>query len=138
MRRFLAPEIKAGLLTVADGGFGTLVRIHNQGVFASGSPSVEPRFVSLIDRVGEALALEKVKVRVVGHSDNQPISTPRFPSNLELSQARAQAVAELLGQRFNPALIQSEGRGASEPIETNETDKGREANRRTDIQVLWR
>jgi type VI secretion system protein ImpK len=137
MRRFLAPEIKAQLLTVADAGFGTLVRIHNQGVFASASPDVDPRFVPLVDRVGQALAAETVKVQVIGHTDNQPISTPQFPSNLELSRARAQAVAALIGQRFKRD-IQSEGRGDSEPIDTNETEKGREANRRTEIHVIWR
>jgi type VI secretion system protein ImpK len=138
MRRFLAPEIKADLLSVADATFGTMVRIHNRGVFASASADVDPRFVPLIDRVGQALAAEKVKVQVIGYTDNQPISTPQFPSNLELSRARAQAVAALIGQRFNRTLIQSEGRGDSDPIDTNGTDKGREANRRTEIHVIWR
>jgi type VI secretion system protein ImpK len=136
--RFLAPEVKAGLVAVSDIDVGTLVRIRNQGVFASGSAGVDLRFAPLIDKIGLATAREKAQVRVIGYSDNQPISTPRFPSNVELSQARAQAVADALGQRLNPSLIRAEGRGAAEPIDTNDTDKGREANRRTDIQVIWR
>jgi type VI secretion system protein ImpK len=136
--RFLAPEIKAGLVVVSDIDVGTLVRIRNQGVFASGSAGVDPRFAPLIDKIGVATAREKAQLRVIGYSDNQPISTPRFPSNVELSQARAQTVADALGQRLDPSLIRAEGRGAAEPIDTNDTDKGREANRRTDIQVIWR
>jgi type VI secretion system protein ImpK len=140
MRRFLAPEIKEQLVSVGDASFGTMVRIHNQGVFASASSDVDARFVPLIDRVARALAAEKVKVKVqvIGYTDNQPISTPRFPSNRELSQSRAEAVTSLIGQHFNPALIQSEGRGEGDPIDSNETDKGREANRRTEIHVIWR
>ena len=67
-----------------------------------------------------------------------PIATTRFPSNVELSQARAQAVADVLGQHLSPTLIHAEGRGAADPIESNDTEKGREANRRTDILVIWR
>ncbi len=136
--RFLAPEIKAGLVAVSDIDVGTLVRIRNQGVFASGSAGVDPRFAPLIDKIGLATAREKAQLKVIGHSDNQAISTPRFPSNIELSQARAQAVADALGQRLDRSLIHAEGRGAAEPIDTNDTEKGREANRRTDIQVIWR
>jgi type VI secretion system protein ImpK len=136
--RFLAAEIKAGLVAVSDIDVGTLVRIRNQGVFASGSPSVDPRFTTLIDKIGQATAREKAQLKIIGYSDNVPISTPRFPSNLELSQARAQAVADALGQRLSPSLIHAEGRGEADPIDSNDTDKGREANRRTDIQVIWR
>jgi type VI secretion system protein ImpK len=136
--RFLAPEIKAGLVAVSDIDVGTLVRIRNQGVFASGSAGVDPRFTSLIDKIALAVAREKDQLRIIGYSDNQPINTPRFPSNVELSQARAQAVADAIGQRLDPSLIHPEGRGAADPVDTNDTDKGREANRRTDIQVIWR
>jgi type VI secretion system protein ImpK len=135
--RFLALEIEAGLVAVSDIDIGTLVRIRNQGVFASGSAGVDPRFTALIDKIALAVAREKDQLRIIGYSDNQPISTPRFPSNVELSQARAQAVADAIGQRLDPSLIHAEGRGAADPIDTNDTDKGREANRRTEIQVIW-
>jgi type VI secretion system protein ImpK len=135
---FLAPEIKAGLVAVSDIDVGTLVRIRNQGVFASASADVDPRLAPLIDKIGLATAREKAQLKVIGYSDNQAISTPRFPSNIELSQARAQAVADALARRLDRSLIQVEGRGAADPIDANDTEKGREANRRTDIQVIWR
>jgi len=136
--RFLAPEIKAGEVAVSDIDVGTLVRIRNKGVFASASADVDPRFAPLVDKIGVAAAREKAQLKVIGFSDNQTISTSRFPSNIELSQARAEAVADALGQRLDRSLIHAEGRGAAEPIDTNDTEKGREANRRTDIQVIWR
>jgi type VI secretion system protein ImpK len=134
---FLNAEIKAGLVTVSDDPLGTLVRIRNQGMFGSGSPDVDDRFEPLLDKIAQAVAREKASLLVVGHSDNQPISTPRYASNLELSQARAQAVATLLGKRVDPALIRSEGRGAAQPIASNDNEQGRDANRRIDIEVIW-
>jgi type VI secretion system protein ImpK len=140
LQRFLAPEIKAGLVAVSEIEGGALVRMRNQGVFASASPDVDPRYTSLVDKIGQAIAREtpNVEALVIGYTDNQPIATPRFPSNVELSKARAQSVADLLAQRFDPVLVRAEGRGAEDPVDSNETEKGRDANRRTDIQVLKR
>ena len=136
--RFLASDIKAGGVAVSDVDVGTLVRIRNQGVFSSGSADIDPRFAPLIDRIAEAVGREKTKLLVTGHTDNQPISTSQFPSNMELSKARAQAVADVLGRHADPALISVEGHAADQPIESNDTEKGREANRRTEIRVIWR
>ncbi|MBV8473629.1 MAG: type VI secretion system protein TssL, long form [Hyphomicrobiales bacterium] len=136
--RFLAADIKAGAVAVSDIDAGTLVRIRDQGVFGSGSADIDPRFAPLVDRIAEAVGREKTRLLVVGHTDNQPISTPRFPSNVELSKARAQAVADALGRRADPALIRVEGHAADQPVASNDTESGREANRRTEIQVIWR
>ena len=140
LQRFLAPEIKAGLVTVSEIDAGALVRMRNKGVFASASADIDPRFAPLIDKIGQAIAHEtpKVQALVIGYTDNQPIATTRFPSNVELSKARAQSVADLLAARFDQGLIRVEGRGADGPTDANDTEKGREANRRTDIQVLRR
>ena len=136
--RFLASDIKAGAVAVSDSDVGTLVRIRDQGVFSSAIADIDPRFAPLIDRIAVAVGREKKRLLVTGHTDNQPISTSQFPSNVELSKARAQAVADVLGRHADPALITVEGRAADQPIESNDTEKGREANRRTEIQVIWR
>jgi type VI secretion system protein ImpK len=136
--RFLAPDVKSGLVAVSDIDVGTLVRIRNQGVFGSGSADIDPHFQPLIDRIGQAVGREKAKLLVIGYADNQPIGTARFRSSVELSRARAQAVAAALAQRADPASIKAEGRAADQPLESNDAEKGREANRRTDIQVMWR
>jgi type VI secretion system protein ImpK len=137
LQGFLAAEIRAGLVMVADDPLGTLVCIRNQGMFGSGSAEVDSRYAGLIDRIGQAAARENVGLLVVGHTDNQPISTPQFPSNVELSLARAQSVAALLGKRVDPSRIRAEGRGATQPVAANDTEIGRDANRRIDIDVIW-
>jgi flagellar motor protein MotB len=73
-------------------------------------------------------------IMVLGHSDNQPIRSVRFPSNWHLSQARAEAALVPLGAGVgDPARLKAEGRGDAEPIADNSTAEGREQNRRIEL-----
>lgn len=111
-----------------------IVRILNRGMFASGSATVEMKFVPVLDSVGHALATEGGKVEVVGYTDDEPIHTVRFPSNFELSVARARAARGILaGALSDPGRIVAEGRGEADPIADNKTTEGREQNRRIEI-----
>jgi type VI secretion system protein ImpK len=133
-RRFLAPEIAEGLLTVEGDAQRVLVRINGRGMFASGRASLQPRFVTLLGRVGEALRAERGRVTVLGHSDNVPIRTVRFPSNFELSAARADAARVVLaGTTGQPERFSSVGRADTEPLAGNDTPEGRERNRRIEV-----
>jgi type VI secretion system protein ImpK len=96
LRSFLKPEIDRGLLTVFGDGRSVTVRIKGRGMFASGSATVDPQFVPMLQRIGEGLRTESGRVMVIGHSDNQPIRTVRFPSNFHLSQARAEAASAII------------------------------------------
>jgi type VI secretion system protein ImpK len=136
LQTFLDDEIRTGLVTVSQVRQGTLVRIRNRGLFATGSASVQDRFVPLIDKIGAEIAQEGARVLVVGHTDNVPINTFAFRSNWQLSQERARQVARILASHVSPALIQAEGRGETEPADTNDTPEGREANRRTELIVI--
>jgi type VI secretion system protein ImpK len=136
LQTFLDDEIRTGLVTVSQVRQGTLVRIRNRGLFATGSASVQDRFVPLIDKIGAEIGQEGARVLVVGHTDNVPINTFAFRSNWQLSQERARQVARILGRHVSPALIQAEGRGETEPADTNDTPEGREANRRTELIVI--
>ena len=87
---FLAAEQREGLVEVFDRGRDIVVLLRGEGLFESGSADVRPGFLPhRCARIGEALEDRAGTVRVVGHSDNVPIRTARFPSNWELSQARA-------------------------------------------------
>jgi type VI secretion system protein ImpK len=134
LRRFLAPEIARRIVTVESDAQRLMVRISNPGMFASGSATLNPEFEPLMRRIGEALKEEPGAVQVLGHSDNQPIRTVRFRSNAALSQARAEAALTVI-QRANgdPSRFMAEGRADSEPIASNATAEGREANRRIEI-----
>ena len=91
---------------------------------------------ALFVRIGDALAQVKGKVEVVGHTDNAPIRTLRFPSNWELSKARAESVTTLLAGRVPRPRIEANGRGETEPVASNDTADGRARNRRVEI-VLY-
>ena len=137
LRAFLAPEIQQGLVAVDGSDAAPLVRIRNRGMFPSGSATLNSSFQPLMARIGEALRDERGPVLVIGHSDNVPIRTVAFPSNFALSAARAEAArVALLRGLGDPSRVTSEGRADSEPVASNATPDGREANRR--IEVLLR
>lgn len=137
LREFLKPEIDQGLLTVFGDARSVTVRLKNRGMFGSGSATVESRFVPILRRVGEGLRTEPGRVQVIGHSDNQPIRTVRFPSNFHLSAARAEAAAAIIAAaNGEPSRFTTEGRADAEPIADNRTADGREENRRIEVVLL--
>jgi type VI secretion system protein ImpK len=130
----LKPEVDQGLVTVFCAPPNPLIRIRNRGMFASGSATVDPRFVPLLDRIGAALKDEPGSVEVVGYTDNQPIHTVQFPANFQLSAARAQAARALIARALgDPSRITAEGRGEADPLTKNSTPEEREENRRIEI-----
>jgi len=141
LRQFLAPEIAQGLVAVSGDVQRTLVRIKGTGMYASGSATLNREFEPLLARIGEAVKEEDAgRTDILGHSDNQPIRTVRFPSNFHLSQARAEAAMEVIQRAAGlPAeRFHAEGRGETEPVADNRTAEGREANRRIEVLVLNR
>ena len=131
---FLKPEIDQGLVSVLGTHAVPIVRIRNEGLFASGSAVVQPGFVHLLERIGEALKTEKGPVQVIGYTDNQPIHTVQFPSNFELSTARAKAARAIIVRALgDPARVTAEGRADADPIASNATPQGRAENRRIEV-----
>ena len=137
LRTFLAPEIKQGLVQVLEDPQTITVRIANRNMFASGEASLNSTYLPLLDRIGAALQEEPGRVLVVGHTDNQPIRTPRFPSNWQLSTARADTVARVITAKLSDASrLKAEGRADTDPLSPNTTPEGRQQNRRTDIVII--
>jgi type VI secretion system protein ImpK len=131
---FLQPEIAAGKVSVLGTVFQPIIRINNTGLFASGSADVEDDDIPLLQKIGTALGRETGQVVVTGYSDNQPIHTIQFPSNFELSTARAQAAAAIMDQTIgDESRITARGLGDADPVASNDTDAGRAQNRRIDI-----
>lgn len=133
---FLAPEIKAGQVAVADFGDRSVVTIRGDGLFEPGGTAVTPDVLPLLARIAEALAAIPGNVLVTGHTDNQPIRSARFPSNWHLSQERAEAVQALLAATVDPTRITAEGRADSQPIGGNATPAERARNRRVEITLF--
>ena len=135
VRAALAKQIAANQVEVSANGTTLLVRVHNAGMFASGSATLADKFKPVINDVGHAIAPLQGTVQVLGYTDDQPIRSARFPSNYELSLARAEAVTAVLNTTLPGERIHAEGKGATNPLAPNGTPGGRETNRRTEILV---
>jgi type VI secretion system protein ImpK len=135
---FLAPEIAHGLVSVFETADRSVITLRGDGVFGSGSGEVSSAYLPLLARIGIALKSVPGKVVVVGHTDNtRPGLSARFPSNYELSTARAAAVRDLLAERAGPPGRYSvEGRGDSTPLAPNDSAANRARNRRVEITLL--
>jgi len=137
LERFLAAEIREGLLTVRDEADRSIVLLRGDGLFASGSDQVLDRYLPVLARVADALNGVQGNVLVSGYSDNQPIRSVRFPSNWHLSQARADAVKRMLGERIDrPERLRAEGRGDADPVAPNDSPANRARNRRVEVTLL--
>ena len=134
---FLQPEIERGVLTTTRNGDEVLVRFRGTGSFAPGNASVTPEFEALVERVARAIEDARFEVLVTGHTDDRPISNVTYPSNWHLSQARARAVARIASRHVDGDRLRYEGRGETEPVDTNDTREGREANRRIEMEVRY-
>ena len=130
---FLRPEIQAGLVSVVGTPSVPIIRIQSAGMFASGSAVIEAKALPILSRVAAALQSRPGPVQIVGYTDNQPIHTVAFPSNYQLSLARARAAAAALGTTIDAGRIGAEGRADADPIDTNATPEGRQQNRRIEI-----
>lgn len=134
LQAFLKPEIDAGLVSVLGTAAAPLIRIRGSNMFPSASAELQPRFTPLLERIGAALRDEPGQVRVVGYTDNQAIRTVRFPSNFQLSAARAAAAGAAIGRGLGSSgRVRSEGLADANPIAPNATPEGRDQNRRIEV-----
>ena len=117
---------------------GIVLSFQDVALFPLGSAVLTPLARTLIDRVGVILIDTTPFIRVEGHTDNLPINTREFPSNWELSSARANSVVQALINDINfpPRRLSVTGYGEFRPQAANDTVENRQRNRRVDIVVL--
>ncbi|MDF2522497.1 MAG: flagellar motor protein [Clostridiales bacterium] len=118
---------------------GIVISITAQLLFLSGSSQVEPNARPTIEEIGKILlAIPGNNIKVEGHTDIDPIKTSQYPSNWELSSARATNVVRLLIDKagINPEHISAVGYGEHRPIHPNDTEVNKAANRRVDIVIV--
>jgi chemotaxis protein MotB len=133
----LDKEIKAGQIKLSELQGKVTVRMGEKVLFPSGSATISPEGKATLKKISEAFATVKDRmIRVEGHTDNVPIHSSRFPSNWELSSARAIAVVRLLQEQgMDPKLLGAAGYGEFQPIAPNDTFDGRAENRRIEISL---
>jgi type VI secretion system protein ImpK len=133
---FLQPEIKEGLVTVLEESDRSIIRLRGDSFFSSGKAEPNAQSLPVLDRIGQALAQVKGDVQVVGHSDNQPIRSLRFPSNWHLSTARADSVRAALVGKVSEQRMLAVGKADAEPVALNDNAENRARNRRVDIILI--
>jgi type VI secretion system protein ImpK len=131
-RRLLAPEVARGMVEILD---DNVLRISNS--FFSGSDQIKQDFLPMLTKIAQELQADNSRILIVGHTDDRPIFSARFPSNWHLSQARAKSVASMLEASAPPIQkrIRFEGHADSEPIKPNDSSENRAQNRRIDIYI---
>ena len=113
-----------------------VIRLCDRVSFDPGQAIVKDEFKPLAAKIAALLDKEKGKILVVGHTDNEPIKTVRFPSNWDLSIGRANAVAALIKQGLtDPDRVDVDGKGSDIPIASNATPEGRARNRRVEVMI---
>lgn len=116
---------------------GLVVSLKEAGFFDSGSATLKSTSLSLLNDVIASLESYSNGIRVEGHTDNVPMRSSAFPSNWELSTARATNVLQyLMKQDFEPDHLSAAGYGEYRPVADNGTEDGKKKNRRVDIVLL--
>lgn len=106
-------------------------------LFESGDARLSPQATNALRQVAQSLLRIRNPIQVEGHTDNVPISNLLYPSNWELSAARAASVVHFLqGQGIEPSRLAAVGMGEFRPIADNDTEQGRARNRRVTLKIL--
>ena len=132
----LREEIRAGQIEISELRGRMTLKLKEHVLFASGSTSIGREGRSALDHIGAALrGLRGRSIRVEGYTDNVPTNPGGpFPTNWELSAARAVAVVRYLQERgVDPTLLTAAGYGEFHPVASNDTPEGRSHNRRIEI-----
>jgi chemotaxis protein MotB len=125
------------LIVVRRHGNWVEVEIRTDILFPSGVATLSPPAEQVLSQLAATLMPFPNAIRVEGHTDNRPISTAAFPSNWELSAARAASVVHLFTRAgMDPARLAVIGLGENRPAQSNSTPEGRNANRRVLLVIL--
>ena len=133
----LEPLVKDGQVRVTQSSLGITVEINASVLFSPGQAKLADNSSLTLQAVAHVIKGHEHEIHVEGHTDNLPIQTENFPSNWELSSARASSVIRLFTENGVEAhRLTALGYGENRPIETNETPEGRKRNRRVTIMIM--
>jgi chemotaxis protein MotB len=113
------------------------VRLSAAHFFDPSQAAIRPEMIPVLDAIAAELGALKRPVRIEGHTDESPVGSTKFRDNWELSASRAAAVAAYIqrGHRIDGRLLSASGHGSTRPLASNNTQEGREANRRVEMVV---
>ncbi|UAW99263.1 OmpA family protein [Halopseudomonas nanhaiensis] len=131
----LQQELTEGRLQLEHDRKRVIIRVEEKGSFPSGSADMTLGFEDVLLRIADVLAELPGEITIEGHTDNVPISTPRFRSNWDLSAARASSVANALlaSEAVGPERVRVQGYADTRPRASNDWPDTRTLNRRVEI-----
>jgi chemotaxis protein MotB len=134
--RVMAPLIKEGQVRVTQNALGVSIEINASVLFAPGQAQLEPQSIQVLSAVAQVAAMVPNDIKIEGHTDPIPIATSAFPSNWELSTARASSVVRLfIANGVEPARLTALGFADQRPVEPNTTPESRARNRRVTVMI---
>jgi chemotaxis protein MotB len=118
---------------------GVIISLSGNVLFDSGRADLKPAGLAMLNILADRVRDMPNDLRIEGHTDDIPIETSIFPSNWELSAARAVSVARYLSDhgRIKPERLTAAGYGQFRPAAPNTTREGRARNRRVDIVIVF-
>ena len=123
-----------GEVSVTKNEDGVVITMSDLLLFSAGGTQLSGKGLDILEKVASVLSKLAYHVKIKGHTDSAPISSTFYPSNWELSSARASTVVRLLVLNgVPPRYISAEGYAHYHPVATNDTAQGRARNRRVEI-----
>ena len=136
MLKVLGTLVRDGQVKVTQSNRGISVEINASVLFASGQAQLRPDSNLALQQVAKVLATTDQGIQVGGYTDDAPISTSQFPSNWELSAARASSVARLfIDNGVAAERLSVIGFGPNNPVAPNDTPENRARNRRVAVMI---
>ena len=137
LHEVMEPLMRGGQVKVTESNRGISIEINASLLFAPAQAVLNEETVNVLKAVAQVLAQDTHQVQIEGHTDNLPISSPIFPSNWELSSARASSVTRLFIENgVQPERIVVIGYADNRPVDSNATLEGRARNRRVTVMIL--
>jgi len=137
LARTFTDLVQDGDITVETRDEGVLLDIKDSALFASGTAQPASQANGIVTKIADILLKNDNHVVVEGHTDSLPIHTAQFPSNWELSSARAASIVRTLQERgINANRMAASGLAETKPKSSNDTAQGRSENRRVSLLVL--
>jgi len=132
----MQPLVRSGEVRVSESARGIAVEINASVLFEIAQATLDPESARVLTAVAAVLANADNAIEVEGHTDDAPIHTPQFPSNWELSGARASSVVRLfIDSGVAPNRLVAVGVSDTRPLDSNETPDGRARNRRVTVLI---
>ena len=133
----LQPYIENNLVEVKRNDFWIELEMNSQLLFLSGEAELSTKAVPVLKKIAEVIRRMPNVINIEGHTDDEPIDTVEFPSNWDLSSARATTVVrEFVKNGISPKRLSAVGYGEFHPVAENNNEAGRNKNRRVVLVLM--